>query len=220
MDFIIESRVMANKDWATILFVFCLIIIAVTKTIFESKFNDFIRIVVNDKYLKIYRDKSDMFSWFTISLFFVQLISFSFLILLILDATGYSERTDGVKFIRIFAFLSFFILSKYLIEKIISASFKIDDFSDQFIMHKTGYATLIGVITFPFVIFLFYSPIDIKWPTYLLTAVTIILFAFTYFRTLKHFQNTLTSKMFYFILYLCALEIAPYYFMYYWFTKR
>ena len=37
--------------------------------------------------------------------------------------------------------------------------------------------------------------------------------------SIKNYQNIIFSKLFYFILYLCALEIAPYYFMYYWFTK-
>jgi hypothetical protein len=35
----------------------------------------------------------------------------------------------------------------------------------------------------------------------------------------KNYQNIIFGKLFYFILYLCAFEIAPYYFMYYWFTK-
>jgi hypothetical protein len=41
----------------------------------------------------------------------------------------------------------------------------------------------------------------------------------TYFISIKNYQNIIFGKLFYFILYLCALEIAPYYFMYYWFTK-
>jgi hypothetical protein len=41
----------------------------------------------------------------------------------------------------------------------------------------------------------------------------------TYLVSLKNYQNLFLGKLFYFILYLCALEIAPYYFMYYWFTK-
>ncbi|MCD8518719.1 MAG: DUF4271 domain-containing protein, partial [Flavobacterium sp.] len=34
------------------------------------------------------------------------------------------------------------------------------------------------------------------------------------------YQNLLLRKIFYFILYLCTLEIAPYYFIYNWFTKN
>ncbi|WP_256463650.1 DUF4271 domain-containing protein [Flavobacterium sp. HJ-32-4] len=41
----------------------------------------------------------------------------------------------------------------------------------------------------------------------------------TYLSSLKTYQNLIVSHLFYFILYLCALEIAPYYFLYYWFTK-
>ena len=37
---------------------------------------------------------------------------------------------------------------------------------------------------------------------------------------IKLYQNLLIRKIFYFILYLCTLEIAPYYFIYNWFTKN
>ncbi|WP_299518191.1 DUF4271 domain-containing protein [uncultured Flavobacterium sp.] len=50
--------------------------------------------------------------------------------------------------------------------------------------------------------------------------IILIVNALTYLISLKSYQSLLISKMFYFILYLCALEIAPYYFMYYWFTRR
>ena len=58
--------------------------------------------------------------------------------------------------------------------------------------------------------------------TFLLFFISIVLIInlFTYLVTLKNYQNILLGNLFYFILYLCALEIAPYYFMYYWFTKN
>ena len=40
-----------------------------------------------------------------------------------------------------------------------------------------------------------------------------------YLVALKLYQNLLLRKIFYFILYLCTLEIAPYYFIYNWFKK-
>ncbi|MFY7811728.1 MAG: DUF4271 domain-containing protein [Flavobacterium sp.] len=41
----------------------------------------------------------------------------------------------------------------------------------------------------------------------------------TYINILKFFKSKLISNLFYFILYLCTLEIAPYYFIYYWFKN-
>ena len=219
MENILEYRIVESKDWATLLFVLAMVIIAVTKTFFDVRFNDFIKLIVNDKYIKIYKDSSHLMSWFTISLFFVQLISFGFFIQILLSYFGYINKTDWVIYIQIITFLSVFVLSKYLIEKIVATCFKIEDFVEQFNLQKVSYRTYIGLMILPINIILFYN--DQFSRNIILTFLSIILIinVFTYFTSLKIYQKLLFSKLFYFILYLCALEIAPYYFMYYLFTR-
>ena len=113
-------RIVENKDWITIIFVVTLIVVTIAKAGFENRFNDFMNLIVNNKYLKIYKDPSNLMSWFTILLFFVQLVSFSFFVQLVLSYWGYTTKTNWITFIQIITFLSFFVLSKYLIEKIIA----------------------------------------------------------------------------------------------------
>ncbi len=220
MDYILGQRVIENKDWATILFVLCFILIAITKTFFEARFNDFLKLIVTDKYTKIYKDSSFMLSWFTISLFIVQLISISFFILLLLNYFGLASKTDWIKYIQIITLLGVFVLSKYLIEKIVATSFKIEDFIEQLNLQKVSYRTFIGVFLLPINLILYYNDVYSDFIIYSVLAIVLIVNGFTYLLSLKAYQNLLFSKMFYFILYLCALEIAPYYFMYYWFTRR
>lgn len=71
-------RIIENKDWITFLFAFAFLLLAITKTTFENRFKDFVNLVFSDKYLKIYKDGSNLMTWFTVLLFVVQLISFSF----------------------------------------------------------------------------------------------------------------------------------------------
>ena len=220
MDYILEPRIIASKDWATVLFVLSLLLVVVTKTFFEARFSEFIRLIATDKYIKIYKDPSHIMSWFTISLFVVQLISFSFFILILLDFIGLGSKTDGIKFIQIITLLGVFVLSKYLIEKIIATSFNIEDFTEQFNLQKVSYRTLLGLILLPINVLLYYNSFSSEILLYGILAFVLIFNGFTYLLSLKSYQNLLFSKLFYFILYLCALEIAPYFFMYYWFTKR
>ncbi|WP_333694227.1 DUF4271 domain-containing protein [Flavobacterium sp.] len=220
MDYILEPRIIESKDWATVLFVLCLVLVVVTKTFFEARFSEFIRLIATDKYIKIYKDPSHIMSWFTISLFVVQLISFSFFILILLDFVGLGSKTDGIKFIQIITLLGVFVLSKYLIEKIIATSFNIEDFTEQFNLQKVSYRTLLGLILLPINVLLYYNSFSSEILLYGILAFVLIFNGFTYLLSLKSYQNLLFSKLFYFILYLCALEIAPYFFMYYWFTKR
>jgi hypothetical protein len=216
----LHDRIIESKDWATLLFVVCFAIIAVNKTISSVRFNEFVRLAYSDKYTKIYRDSSNLMSGFTISMFILQLISFSFFTLLVLNQFNKAEKTDLIVYIQIFTFLSVFILSKYLIEKIIATTFKIEEFNEQFNLLKVNYRAYFGFILLPVNIVLFYNTLNSNWFFWLLSITLITINIITYLVALKLYQNLLLRKIFYFILYLCTLEIAPYYFIYNWFTKN
>ncbi|MFV8377319.1 DUF4271 domain-containing protein [Flavobacterium sp. LB3R33] len=216
---ILHPRITESKDWATVLFVLSFAIIAVTKSVFENRFGDFANLIFSNKYNKVYRDSSHLKSGFTISLFFVQVISIAFFIQISLSYFGHASKTDWILYIQIFTFLTFFILSKYLIEKIIATSFNIEEFMEQFNLQKVTYRTYIGLIILPLNIILFYYDSFSRNIPLLIIATILIINILTYLISIKNYQNIIFGKLFYFILYLCALEIAPYYFMYYWFTK-
>jgi hypothetical protein len=216
----LQDRIIANKDWATILFITCMIIIAINKTLSSIRFSEFMRLAYSDKYTKIYRDSNNLMNGFTISMFFVQLISFSFFILLILNQFNKADKNDFIVYIQIFTFLSVFILSKFLIEKIIATSFKIEEFIEQFNLLKVNYRAYFGFILLPINIVLFYNTLNSDWFFWSLLIGLLTINITTYLVALKLYQNYLLRKIFYFILYLCTLEIAPYYFIYNWFTKN
>jgi hypothetical protein len=115
--------------------------------------------------------------------------------------------------------LAVFILSKFLIEKIIATAFNIEEFTEQFNLQKVTYRTYIGLLLLPIDVILFYNDQPSKSLVFALIAIVLATNLLTYLVSLKNYQNLFLGKLFYFILYLCALEIAPYYFMYYWFTK-
>jgi hypothetical protein len=215
----LHLRVFENKDWATILFVISFATIAITKSAFENRFTDFAKLIYSDKYTSVYKDSSNLKSSFTISLFFVQIISLAFFIQLSLSFFGYASKTDWILYIQIITLLIFFILSKFLIEKIIATAFHIEEFVEQFNLQKVTFRTYIGLFILPINIILFYNNTFSRNFLILLIAILLIVNVLTYLVSIKNYQNIIFSKLFYFILYLCALEIAPYYFMYYWFTK-
>ena len=215
-----QERILNSGDWATALFIISFIIIAINRNVFNPRFVEFSRLAVSNKYTKIYKDSSNMLSGFTISLFLVQLISFSFFILLTLSHFNIFKKNDGIAYIQVFTFLGVFILSKYLIEKIIATTFNMEEFNEQFNLLKVSYRTYLGFVLLPVNLVLFYNNLDYTWIYIGLIFILLILNGLAYFFTLKTYQNFVARKMFYFILYLCTLEIAPYYFIYYWITKK
>lgn len=219
----LHPRILENKDWATLLFVLTFAVVAITKSAYETRFGEFSKLIFSDKYAKIYRDNSHLRSSFTVGLFFVQIVSYAFFIQLSMHIFGYPEKTDKtdwILFIQIATFLLYFILAKFLVEKIVATSFNIDEFVELFNLQKVTYRTYIGVLILPVNAILFYYDNIPKSIPLAIIGISLSISLYSYFISIKTYQNAIIGKLFYFILYLCALEIAPYYFLYYWITKE
>jgi hypothetical protein len=216
----LEQRIIENKDWATLLFLLCFVVIAIIKYLFEVQFNEFLRLPFSKKYTATYKDTSNLYSAFTISMFFVQLISFSFLIQIILSYFEYTTKANWITFIQIFTTLFVAILIKFNVEKIIATIFDIEDFLEVFNLKKVTYRTYIGLIFLPIVILLYYNNfLSVGIISTFLAIIGVGMFYF-YFLSIITYQKQILGKIFYFILYLCTLEIGPYYLLYHWFTKK
>ena len=216
----LSERILVNKDWATVLFVLAIAIIALNKSIFSVRFNEFIKLGYSDKYNKVYKDTNNLLNWFTISMFVIQLISFSFFILLLLSFFNYTKTDNYITYIQIVTFLFVFVLSKFLIEKIVGTAIDSESVVDQFNLIKTNYRAFLGFILLPVNIVLYYNKVPMKEVFYIILGIFLLYNVFTYYFLVKTYQKIILGKLFYFILYLCTLEIAPYYFMYYWVTKN
>jgi len=211
-------RTIVSKDWATIIFIITFSIIAINKLFFDVRFVDFTRLGVSDRYLKVYVEEVSK-SPFAISMFLVMLVSFSFFMQLILTYYNITILTDFVIFIRIFTALFVFILAKYFIEKIVAITFEIEPIIDEINFAKLNYRAYFGLLILPFVFVSFYNDWVNEYIIFGSIAIILILNILIYFFSIRKYQNLFFSKFFYFILYLCTLEIAPYYFLYVWIIK-
>ncbi len=218
---LLSERIIQTNDWATILFFIALIIVAINRNVFYSRFLEFIKLGYSEKYNKIYKDTNNLLSSFTISMFFIQLISYSFFGLILLSKFKITSQSNYLVYIQIITFICVFTLSKILIEKIVAATSNLDQIVDQFNLIKINYRSFLGLILLPVTIVLYYNSL-ISTIFILKIVIGIIVFysVYNYFLLIKNHQNLILSKLFYFILYLCTLEIAPYYFIYYWITKK
>ena len=178
------------------------------------------RLPFSKKYNSTYKETSNLYSTFTISLFFVQVVTFSFLIQVILSIFNYTTKANWITFIQIFTALTVFILIKFYLEKIIATLFNIEEFLEIFNLKKVVYRTYIGMIFLPIVILLYYNDfltVNIISIFLALIGATMMYF---YFLSILNYQKLILSKIFYFILYLCTLALGPYYFIYHWLTKK
>lgn len=216
----LQYRVTEDKDWAFIVFIMSLLLVVFIKSSFEKRFYDFSRIIISDKYHKVYKDSSNIMSIFTIFIFIVNIISLAFFIHMVAVYYGLTIKTDWTLFTRIATFLTVFILVKYLIEKIVATIFGIEEIMDEYNVSKVNYRIYVGLLLLPLIVVMYYNNWISNKFIIPLAFLLIVINLFTYVITLVRYQNLVLSKLFYFILYLCTFEIAPYYFIYYLIKKN
>jgi len=107
-----------------------------------------------------------------------------------------------------------------LIEKIIAVAFDFEEIIEQYNLQKVNYRTYISLCLLPINMLLYYADNLSIYTIYLLISLVVVANIVSYLNSLKIYQKFIIGKLFYFILYLCTLEIAPYYFVYYWLTKK
>ena len=207
-------REIISTEWYTILFVLCLSILAMVKYIFSSRFNDFLWLVGKSKYLKIYAREQKFIDQFDAFLFLNLVVSLSIFFFL-----GHSTFVGGISFniglfIKILLGIGAIILIKVLLERLIGSLFGIDTLIDSYLFQKTSYKNFSGLLLLPINILLVFTiPLSINL-FYVIIGLLFIINLMGFITSIKTHQKTILNNIFYFILYLCALEIAPYVILY------
>jgi hypothetical protein len=207
-------REVISNELFTILIVLCLCILAFAKYAFSNRFNDYLWVIGNSKYLKIYAREQKFIDQFD-SLLFVNLI----ISLSIFSFVGYNTFVDSLQFdlttfIKLFVGIGAIILIKILLERLIGSLFDIDELIDSYIFQKTNYKNYIGLFLLPINIILIYAIQPTATIMYVVIAFVILINLIGFITSFKTHQKTILNNLFYFILYLCALEIAPYIILY------
>ena len=83
-------REVISNEWITILIVICITILTIVKFSYSKRFNDFLWIILNSNYLKIYFKDNKFIDNFNILLFANQIIGVFIFVYLIISIYIYS----------------------------------------------------------------------------------------------------------------------------------
>jgi len=207
-------REIISNEWFTVLIVLSISILAFAKAAFSSRFNDFLWVIGNSKYLKIYSKDQKFIDQFD-GLLFLNLIISSALFYFIWYNTFFDPLIfDIVLFIKILVGVGAIILIKVLFERLVGSLFEIDSIIDSYVFQKTNYKNYIGLILLPINIILIFAVQPSEVIIYIILIFLFIINLVGFIASFKMHQKLILNNLFYFILYLCALEIAPYVILY------
>jgi hypothetical protein len=207
-------RNIVSNELFTVLLVISLIIVAIAKLASPKRFDDFILVIGNDKYLKIYSREQKFFDNFDALLFSNLILSVSVFCFIILRFIEETRKIPINNMFKLAVGIAIFVLIKVLLERLIGSLFEIDKLTDLYLFQKITYKNYLGILLLPInalLLFTFQPTLNIIYGIIiLLLSINVI----GLISSLKSHQSLIKNNLFYFILYLCALEIAPYIILY------
>ena len=207
-------REIISNEWFTVLVVLCVCILAFAKARFTNRFNDFLWVLGNSKYLKIYSRDQKFTDQFNGLLFLNLIISSALFYFIWYNTFIESIAFDLILFFKFFISIGSLILIKILIERLIGSLFEIDSIIDSYVFQKTNYKNYIGLVLLPINILLIFAVNPSKTILYIVAGLILVINLVGFITSFKIHQKLILNNLFYFILYICALEIAPYIILY------
>jgi len=207
-------RNLISTEVFTILILVSLLLIASAKLIYPKRFSDFTSIVVNFKYLKMYARDQKFLDGFEALLFGNLVIGLAIFSYQFYNKSQIVSETSELLLLKIGFAIALFILIKVLLERLISSVLNIDPIINSYLFQKISYKNFIGLILIPVNGILIYT---ISPNTLIFISILSVLAIVNCIGSLSFFkrnQNIIKKNLFYFILYLCALEISPYVILY------
>ncbi len=204
------TRITQQVDWITLALLISIIILVVAKTLFQTRFFNFIILPFNNKYITLYSKKDRLIHGFHILMIAFLLLNLSLYIALCSTIfTGNPEYTQPLFAIAIFGLLTLFIIAKGLLQLSNGIVFDKEEVVSDLIFRKLSYMNYSGLVMFLANVFLTYINRESREIVFVSLFFILAVNSIGFFTLIKHYQKLISNYFFYFILYLCALEIAP-----------
>lgn len=203
---------MIKNDWILFFFIIIFSLLAIVKWLYKERLFNLATIYFSKRYfLKYGKENQPIFNWFNAVLFFIQsvIIGFLFLAYCIFYKPEIIQQNSLQLLLKTSLFVSLFFLVRYVVGKALAVIFEINKQHEYLTFAKISYLYSSILLIIPFTFSIFY----IKTYNLLAFHFTITLFSILLIiRYVVIFNNNnkiILSRLFYFMLYFCALEIAP-----------
>ena len=205
----VERTVLSN-DWITGILVLSLLCMVFAKELFYNRFLNFIILPFNNKYIFLYNKKGRLLTGFHLAFSLFQILNLSLFVYLGALSWGQESRW-GNSFVYplILGGLLGFILLKTGLQLTAGYIFEREKLIHSLIFKKISYLNYSTLALFAANLLLTYLLPQSKPIVVAGFSLALLVNILGWITILKMNQKYVSSHFFYFILYLCALEIAP-----------
>ena len=201
-----------NHHWVSLVFLAILIFLTWAKVLYKDRLLHTASLFIANKYLFIYfnKEKNDIINLFQFLLFLTQILVLALLLYFANNLWQFSDRLNGLNgYLLLLAGVGLYFCLRYLIGLFLAEIFNIKTKYDKIVYDKVSYFNNLILWILPFLILSAYANIHQEIFFKITFSVLVILLILRYALVLANNKKLIVNNLFYFILYLCALEIAP-----------
>ena len=114
---------------------------------------------------------------------------------------------------ELLGFVSIFFVVKIILDFSVGRLFSISELMKSYIWQKLVYHNSLGILLLLFNFLIAYSIFDGYYMTLISIYISLVFLLFSYCSIYFSMKKVIIKNWFYFILYLCTLEIIPYYYL-------
>jgi len=209
MEFLLRN--IENNEYLTYLILGSLFIIMCIKHLYSFQFEDFLGVLTNGKYFLLHNKGDKKHSFFNSLFYLFFAINITVFSHLTLSSLKLLPENNLIHFSTIFIIINIYFISKYLIEKIIFETLNLNAVFENYNFQKLTCINFISLFLFlANIILLYITPYISDFWIYLGIGLFIFLYSLSITIIILYNQKMFLKYWFYFILYICALEIAPF----------
>lgn len=199
-----------NLDAFTLLLMASVLIFAMAKAYDHSRFYTFLWLPFNNRYIGFYGKRGKLKNPFHILVFIFQIINTATFAYFAFSMVGGMYFLDGpVYILAIAAILLIFLGVKALLQLGVGFVFDLGAMALEFIYNKQSYYNSSGLVLCIANCLILYVSKESETIIYVAIFAFLVVNGMGFVNLLRIYQKQIARNIVYFILYFCALEIAP-----------
>ncbi len=210
------ERVLHTKDWITYLLLLVFTLFVIIKYHHSERLTRLFSLILSRNYLVIYSKHTPLvLNSFHLFFALIQLFIFSITIFIgIKTNSSIAKEFEFSFFLSIVTGVFIFTVLRYFLGKLLAILFDLEKEHESLTYLKMSYLSNFCLLIFPFLIFTLYLFYDSSLAAIMIVSIAVFILLLFYVLIIKNNQKLILKNFFYFILYLCALEVAPLIFFY------
>jgi uncharacterized protein DUF4271 len=200
-----------DNNWIVLTFLFILMLLIVLKKLFKSRFNNQLKLLNNALWVSNLKNNySAIYNLYNLGYLIILCFLLSFITLVYIKySTSLILTNDFYFFLKYSLYFGAFFVLKHLFYYLFSLVFNLKTLMLKIVYVKTSYLNFLSIFILSWLSFVLFSSFENNLIFKIASIISLLLALYFYTLIIKNNLKVISKHFFYFILYLCTLEIAP-----------